>query len=127
MELKPKGYKTRIIDVQIEKYLNIFGAVCVEGPKWCGKTWTSLSHSKSVIYIGDASGNFQNRKLALLDQAQYYKEILKIIDEWQVPALWDGIRSEVIKRNKGQFILTGSSTPNKGILHSGVGRIHTVK
>ena len=23
MELKPKGYKTRIIDVQIEKYLNI--------------------------------------------------------------------------------------------------------
>lgn len=131
MELKPKGYKTRIIDTQIEKYLNIFGAVCVEGPKWCGKTWTSLSHSKSVIYIGDASGNFQNRKLALLDPSAVLQgDTPRLIDEWQeVPALWDGIRSEVDKRGtKGQFILTGSSTPNKkGVLHSGVGRIHTVK
>lgn len=131
MKLKPKGYKTRLIDNQIEKYLNIFGAVCVEGPKWCGKTWTSLSHSDSVIYIGDPSGNFQNRKLAELDPTSVLQgEATKLIDEWQeVPALWDAVRSEVDKRGlKGQFILTGSSTPNKkGVLHSGVGRIHTIK
>ena len=30
-------YKSRLVDTQIEKYLRIFGAVCVEGPKWCGK------------------------------------------------------------------------------------------
>lgn len=131
MKLKPRGYKPRIIDKQIEKYLNIFGAVCVEGPKWCGKTWTSLSHSKSVIYIGDPNGNFQNRKLAELNPTSVLKgEVTRLVDEWQeVPALWDGVRAEVDKRGlKGQFILTGSSTPNKkGVLHSGVGRIHTIK
>jgi len=54
----------------------------------------------------------------------------RIIDEWQeVPTLWDGVRAEVDKRGlKEQFILTESSVPNKkGVLHSGVGRIHTVK
>ena len=95
------------------------------------KNMDILSHSKSVIYIGDASGNFQNRKLALLDPSAVLQgDTPRLIDEWQeVPALWDGIRSEVDKRGtKGQFILTGSSTPNKkGVLHSGVGRIHTVK
>ena len=131
MKLKPRGYKPRIVDSQLEKYLDIFGAVCVEGPKWCGKTWTSLSHSNSVIYIGDLDGNFQNRRLALLDPKLVLQgDTPRLIDEWQeVPALWDGVRSEVDKRGiKGQFILTGSSTPiKKGVLHSGVGRIHTIK
>ena len=36
-----KKYMKRIIDDQIERYLKNFGAVCIEGPKWCGKTWTS--------------------------------------------------------------------------------------
>ena len=49
-------YKPRIIDHQVEEYLSAFGAVCVEGPKWCGKTWTSSYHSKSEIYIGDPTG-----------------------------------------------------------------------
>nr|MCR4661885.1 DUF4143 domain-containing protein [Clostridia bacterium] len=45
---------------------------------------------------------------------------------WQeVPSIWDATRAEVDKRGqKGQIILTGSSTPKrKGILHSGTGRI----
>lgn len=32
------NYKKRLIDAQINKYLKTFGAVCIEGPKWCGKT-----------------------------------------------------------------------------------------
>ena len=39
-----QNYMPRIIDTKIEEYLKIFGAVCVEGPKWCGKTWTSSYH-----------------------------------------------------------------------------------
>lgn len=58
--------KNRIIDRQVEEYLKALGAVCIEGPKWCGKTWTSSYHSKSAIYIGDPAGNFQNRQLAEL-------------------------------------------------------------
>ena len=64
-----QNYKPRIIDRQVEEYLSAFGAVCIEGPKWCGKTWTSSYHSKSEIYIGDPAGNFQNRQLAELSPA----------------------------------------------------------
>lgn len=59
--MKRQNYKNRIIDQQVEEYLKAFGAVCIEGPKWCGKTWTSSYHSKSAIYIEDPAGNFQNR------------------------------------------------------------------
>lgn len=120
-------YKPRIIDRQVEEYLSAFGAVCVEGPKWCGKTWTSSYHSKSEIYIGDPAGNFQNRQLAELSPALVLEgEMPRLIDEWQeVPPLWDAVRYKVDQSaQKGQFILTGSATPNhKGILHSGAGRI----
>ena len=120
-------YKPRIVDRQVEKYLSAFGAVCIEGPKWCGKTWTSSYHSKSEIYIGDPAGNFQNRQLAELSPALVLEgETPRLIDEWQeVPPLWDAVRYKVDQRpQKGQFILTGSATPNhKGILHSGAGRI----
>ena len=34
-------YRPRLVDSKIEEYLKTFGAVCVEGAKWCGKTWTS--------------------------------------------------------------------------------------
>ena len=38
-------YKPRIADKRLDFYLSTFGAVCVEGPKWCGKTWTCTMHS----------------------------------------------------------------------------------
>ena len=60
------SYLKRIIDKELEFYLETFGAVLIRGPKWCGKTWTSSYHSKSKILIGDPAGNFQNRKLAEL-------------------------------------------------------------
>lgn len=122
-----QNYRPRIIDRQVEEYLSAFGAVCIEGPKWCGKTWTSSYHSKSEIYLGDPAGNFQNRQLAELSPALVLEgETPRLIDEWQeVPPLWDAVRYQVDQTaRKGQFILTGSVNPNhKGILHSGAGRI----
>lgn len=120
-------YKPRIIDKKIKEYLSVFGAVCVEGPKWCGKTWSSSYHSKSEIMIGDPDGNFQNRHLAEMSPSLVLEgETPRLIDEWQeVPPLWDAVRHKVDQKSeKGQFILTGSATPNhKGIMHSGAGRI----
>ena len=120
-------YKPRIIDRKIDEYLKVFGAVCVEGPKWCGKTWTSSYHCNSEIMIGDPAGNFQNRKLAELSPALVLDgEKPRLIDEWQeVPSIWDAVRHKVDQvAEKGQFIMTGSATPShKGILHSGAGRI----
>lgn len=126
-----ENYRPRIIDKKIDKYLSIFGAICIEGPKWCGKTWTSSYHSRSEIFIGDPNGNFQNRQLAQMSPSLVLEgETPRLIDEWQeVPPLWDAVRYKVDQTpNKGQFILTGSATPNhKGILHSGAGRIARIK
>lgn len=125
--INEKNYMPRIVDGSVERYLATFGAVCIEGPKWCGKTWTSSFHSKSEIMIGDPTNNFQNRSLAEISPDLALEgDAPRLIDEWQeVPALWDAVRHTVDQRGKkGQFILTGSSTPKrKGILHSGVGRI----
>lgn len=48
----------------------MFGAVSIEGPKWCGKTWTSLRLSKSEVYMDDDDV----REMAKLD----VKSILNI-------------------------------------------------
>lgn len=121
------NYKKRIVDKQIEDYLKVAGAICIEGPKWCGKTWTSAYHSNSEFLVGDPDNDFLNRRLAELSPSRALKgDAPRLIDEWQeVPSLWDATRAEVDNRQKkGQFILTGSSTPkNKGIRHTGTGRI----
>ena len=122
-----QNYKPRIIDKQVQEYLQTFGAICIEGPKWCGKTWTSSYHANSKFFLADPSGNFQNRKLAEIDPNTVLEGAApRLIDEWQeYPPLWDAVRYKVDQSaQKGQFILTGSATPNhKGILHSGAGRI----
>ncbi|MDO4331942.1 MAG: DUF4143 domain-containing protein [Eubacteriales bacterium] len=125
--MNERKYRSRVIDKKVEEYLSAFGAVCIEGPKWCGKTWTSSFHSRSEIFLGDPAGNFQNRRLAELSPALVLAgESPRLIDEWQeVPQIWDAVRYEVDQSvEKGRYILTGSATPNhKGILHSGAGRI----
>jgi len=129
--LSNEVYLPRIIDSVVNNHLHAFGAVCIEGAKWCGKTWTASNHSKSKVYLGDPSGNFQNKSLAKLDPKLVLEgDPPRLIDEWQeVPEIWDAVRFEVDQRGqKGQFILTGSATPSqKGILHSGAGRISSIR
>lgn len=122
-----REYKRRVIDKTIERYLQVSGAICIEGPKWCGKTWTSAFHSNSEFLVGNPANNFSNRQLAELNPSMILQGATpRLIDEWQeVPSIWDATRAEVDYRHKkGQIILTGSSTPKtKGIMHSGAGRI----
>lgn len=129
--MNKEKYLPRIIDKQIKKYLATFGAICIEGTKWCGKTSTANINSNSDIFIGDPAGNFQNKELAKMNPKLVLSgDSPRLIDEWQeVPQLWDAVRFEVDQRDeKGQFILTGSATPTqKGILHSGAGRIATLR
>ena len=125
------NYKNRIVDSIIEKNLRIFGAICIEGPKWCGKTCTSSYHANSEFLVGDPRGNFSNRRVAEMEPFEVLKgDVPRLIDEWQeVPSLWDATRSFVdLNNKKGLIILTGSSTPTiKGILHSGTGRIKSIR
>lgn len=131
MTLTPKGYRPRIADGEVDFMLKAFGAVCIEGPKWCGKTWTALSHAESAIHIGDPAGNFHNRSMAGIDPSIVLEGgSPRLIDEWQeAPPLWDAVRAAVDEStDRGRFILTGSATPNrKGVLHSGTGRIGTMR
>ncbi|HJJ36286.1 MAG TPA: DUF4143 domain-containing protein [Methanocorpusculum sp.] len=128
--LTPDDYLPRLIDAKIEEYLSIFSAVCIEGPKWCGKTWTSMAHANSLCSLADPANNFNN-----LTKAQASPDLIlggdqpRLIDEWQeVPSIWDAVRFAAdARKGPGKFILTGSSTPkSKGILHSGAGRIATI-
>lgn len=127
MSLTKEGYITRLIDDKVAKYLRVFGAVSIEGPKWCGKTWTSLNHANSVTYMTEKS----QRDLAKVDPKYIFtKERPQLIDEWQiVPGIWDAVRHECDNDHaKGKFILTGSTTLTKEeneeeVFHTGTGRI----
>lgn len=129
--MKQKSYKPRYVDRKVEECLGAMGALCIEGPKWVGKTWTAMEHCHSSIFLGDPAGNFQNRNLARIDPSLVLSgNSPRLIDEWQeVPPLWDAVRFAVDQTGmKGRFILTGSATPQrKGILHSGAGRIATLR
>ncbi len=125
--MKIENYKRRIIDDKIERYLKIFGAISIEGPKYCGKTWAGRYHSNSEILLHKTTGESSNN----VELAKISPEIVlegdkpRLIDEWQEATnLWDEIRIDIDKKGlKGQYVLTGSSTPNrKGISHSGAGR-----
>lgn len=115
-----------MIDEYVEDMLEAFGAVCIEGPKWCGKTWMSLNHANSFTMVGEPSVK-ESLKMS-------YNPALKgdtphLIDEWQeIPYLWDAVRMEVDReQNNGRFILTGSSTPIEKGMHSGAGRIGKIR
>ena len=125
MTLKKEGYKERLIDKKIEECLKIFGAVSIVGPKYCGKTWTSLAHSKSVKYI-----NSNDKKLYTLAQMDVNQILVGeypiLIDEWQlIPSIWDCVRRKCDEdKIKGKYILTGSATEKENTIdHSGAGRI----
>lgn len=131
MKLTKKGYKERLIDKTIEENLKIFGAISIEGPKWCGKTWTALNHSQSAVFLNNTEDNFREKHLAEMDvNLILEKEQPQTIDEWQeVPAIWDAVRFKCDQDNKkGKYILTGSATPvSDKIHHSGAGRICKMK
>ena len=126
--LKPDGYLPRIADAGVSRLLDEFGAVEIVGPMWCGKTWTSLSFASSVTRIGREA----ERSLARADPTTaLVGEQPHAIDEWQdVPSIWDEVRYRIDEtgNRSGQFILTGSSEPNKDRLqHGGAGRIATYR
>lgn len=129
--MKLLGYKDRIIDSKLKIYLESFGAVLIEGPKWCGKTWTGKNAALSEFMVADPKGNFNNKKIALINPELILEgNEPRLVDEWQeVPSIWDAVRGLVDKNpQKGQFILTGSSSVNKDTyIHTGTGRISRLR
>ena len=48
MTLKKDGYIPRLIDDELRRYLSVFGAANITGPKWCGKTWAAYNCCNSA-------------------------------------------------------------------------------
>ena len=125
------SYLPRIADNTLREYLEAFGAVLIEGPKWCGKTTTAeqQANSELKLQLPDTRDGYlataATKPSLLLEGATP-----RLIDEWQdAPTLWDAVRSAVDTRQRvGQFILTGSNSVDKSkILHTGTGRIARIK
>ena len=124
-------YLPRTIDDVLKKHLAAFGAVLLEGPKWCGKTTSAEQVAKSVIKLQDPDKREEYLTTASIKPSLLLSgAVPKLIDEWQdAPVLWDAVRTMVDKRAKpGQFILTGSNSVDKSkIVHSGTGRIARIQ
>ena len=106
-------YIPRCVDTVVERYLGIFGAVLVQGPKWWGRRppHAGSPHRRFRSLILRAG---LQQRMAELDPSQAISgEPPRLIDEWQeVPDVWDAVRYECDMRGEpGQFILTGSATP----------------
>lgn len=118
------NYLQRIVEGKITKKLASSSVVVVVGPKFCGKTTTSLRYAKSDARLNTASAI---RIATMNPSAVIEGEKPRVIDEWQtVPELWDELRGYVDEHPEfGQFLLTGSATPEdkSKIYHSGAGRI----
>ncbi|MDR1513663.1 MAG: DUF4143 domain-containing protein [Propionibacteriaceae bacterium] len=120
-------YVPRIVDATVGQQLRAAGALLIRGPKGCGKTETGRRHSRSEL---DVEGDPRVATVIEVDPAILLQgDSPRLIDEWQQrPVLWNAVRREVDRRRaKGQFILTGSSTPRPEPAggprrHSGVGR-----
>lgn len=121
------SYLTRTADALLTEWLEAFGAILIEGPKWCGKTTTAEQVAKSVIKLQDPDMRDEYLATAAAKPSLLLiGENPRLIDEWQdAPVLWDTVRTRVdSSQDQGLFILTGSNAVDKKkIHHSGTGRI----
>ena len=123
-------YKPRLIDSEIDEYLEMIGAILIEGPKWCGKTTTAEQHAKSSIKLQDTDQSENYLRWAKVQPSILLEgEKPRLIDEWQMaPILWDAVRNSVDELHEdGLYILTGSTTIDEvEVMHTGTGRIHRI-
>lgn len=116
-------YRPRITDPQIETLLGAAGAVVIEGPKACGKTESARQFAASEVRL-DVDRNA--REAAAVDPSLVLEgPVPRLIDEWQLePEIWNHVRRAIDdRRDRGQFILTGSAVPaDDATRHTGAGR-----
>jgi len=121
------SYVKRIIDSELQRKLSASGAVLIRGAKACGKTESAKQMAASILRV-DQDEQVPHI-MATAPQRLLLGTTPRLIDEWQEqPKLWQYIRHEIDERKqKAQFILTGSANPEEAIkMHSGAGRFTTL-
>ena len=121
-------YLPRLADTKLRDTLDALGAVLIEGVKGCGKTATARRVAASEVLLDEDAE--VRRKVDLDPRLLLDGDTPRLLDEWQLaPRLWNAVRRAVDDRQvPGQFILTGSATPDRDTQrHSGAGRFGTVR
>lgn len=127
--LTPAGYLSRAVHDDLRDALAASAAVVVEGPRGCGKTWTSKHFARSeVLFEQDTSARLA---ASVAPQTVLEGAAPRLLDEWQLaPDIWPHVRAacDAHPGLSGRFVLTGSATPPDDLTrHSGAGRISRVR
>jgi predicted AAA+ superfamily ATPase len=119
-------YLPRTVDIELDELLPGAPAIALEGPKGVGKTATLIRRARTVYKVD----NVLQRALLEADPDRLERDPTPILlDEWQrLPALWDLVRRNVdADPVPGKFLLAGSAVPMEVPVHSGAGRIITLR
>jgi len=123
---RQQDYLPRVVDRELDELLAALPAVVLEGARGVGKT-TSAERRAATVHRLDIPAQLV---VAQADPERLVAGVTPIlIDEWQrLPESWDLVRRAVdADRTPGRFLLTGSATPGNAPIHSGAGRIVTLR
>lgn len=124
-------YIRRTVDNEIDILSKAFGCINILGPKGCGKTRTASERCKTIVAFEDEDNRESYLSLAASKPSAFLKMARPILfDEWQdAPKIWGAIRNEIDCNDEcfGDFYLTGSSSKEVDVAHSGTGRIATIE
>jgi predicted AAA+ superfamily ATPase len=111
------------VDAELDELFGQVPAMALDGPKGVGKTTTAERRAMGLAKLDSKSV----RESIAADPALILSRMRPLlIDEWQkIPEVWDVVRRAVdADPEGGQFLLTGSASPQPGVTaHSGAGRI----
>lgn len=116
----------RIVDDQLDDWMTGLAAISIEGPRGVGKTVTASRRARSVVDLDQPGrGDLISFEPSDFDRGPYPV----LFDEWQrYPPVWDAVRRSVDRdATPGRFLLTGSAEPVGAPIHSGAGRIVTLR
>ena len=119
-------YLRRTVDDELDELARHLPAIALEGAKGVGKTATALERAATARRLDDPA----ELAIARADPRRLVNgKPPVLVDEWQrLPETWDLVRRAVDDgAGPGSFLLTGSAVPVPGPVHSGAGRIVSLR
>jgi predicted AAA+ superfamily ATPase len=119
-------YLRRVVEQELDQLMPGVAAISLEGPKAVGKTATALRRSTTVFRLDDPS---QLEVVVARPERLTAGPPTTLIDEWpRYRPSWDLVRRAVDEdRTPGRFLLTGSVSEDATSIHSGAGRIVSLR